>query len=151
MTMSDEACLHSYLVEDCLPCHKGYISRQESHINRLRQMLVDAGAADELQKHDAHWFGGNAQPLPSPAVVKSSTQQSVAQVAAASPGVSLQEFVPAPVLSEVVLNDQGFASGFRLFHPPGVECAFDKRTHKCSCGQPEPTDETATEQSQSQS
>lgn len=68
MTEGDarEYCVHSGMEDDCLSCHKGYINRQIAHIERLRQLLVDAGAQRALTLHDVHWFGGNAQPLPDP-------------------------------------------------------------------------------------
>jgi hypothetical protein len=45
---------------DCLPCWKGAYRRQETHIQRLRQIIVDAEAASTLVAHDDYWFGGNA-------------------------------------------------------------------------------------------
>lgn len=62
----DEYCPHSMTKSDCLPCWKSMYHRQCSHIERLRQMLVDAGAGSALAEHDAYWFGGNARPLPDP-------------------------------------------------------------------------------------
>lgn len=39
-----------------------------------------------------------------------------------------------PVLSEPVYNEEGFGVGFRISHPPGVECVFPFPTGRCSCG-----------------
>jgi hypothetical protein len=38
------------------------------------------------------------------------------------------------VYPEPIYNDQGFGVGFRVVHPPGVECVFPPDTHQCSCG-----------------
>lgn len=53
--------------------------------------------------------------------------------------LTMAEELPV-TMAEPVYNDQGFAVGFRVMHPPGVECVFDQRTHKCSCGRPEPVE-----------
>lgn len=37
-------------------------------------------------------------------------------------------------LTEPILNDEGFYVGFRVVHPPGVECVFPSDTNQCSCG-----------------
>lgn len=61
---------------------------------------------------------------------------------------------PAPdytlpvTLSEPVLNEDGFYVGFRVVHPPGVECVFPLDTKQCSCGKMDigiVTDESSTE------
>lgn len=124
--MSEQYCLHSMTVDDCLPCQKSDLARQRAHIDRLRQMLINVGAGEELAAHDAHWFGGNAQPLPTPAPA----QHLLART----------EFEPPVTISEPVQNDQGFFVGFRIFHPEGVECAYSPNTHQCSCGKMESDD-----------
>lgn len=110
-------CIHSYTHPDCLSCHKGVIERQDAHIERLRQMLTDAGATRALSEHDAHWFGGNAQPVP------------VSRPPAPVSTLELPVTMAAPVY-----NDQGFSVGFRITHPPGVECVFPLPSNQCSCG-----------------
>lgn len=65
----DHTCYHSMMVPDCIGCWESYVSRQIAHIDRLRQMVVDAGATQELVEHDAYWFGGNATSPPDPSVL----------------------------------------------------------------------------------
>lgn len=52
-----DSCFHSMIVDGCYSCAQGCIARQEDHIQRLRQMLRDAGAGPALDAHDLHWFG----------------------------------------------------------------------------------------------
>lgn len=58
---------------------------------------------------------------------------------------------------EPVFNEDGFGAGFRVVHPPGVECVFPPNTKQCSCGKmdlgvtPPLSDPASTEQSPSQS
>lgn len=49
-----------------------------------------------------------------------------------------------PVFPEPEYNDQNFGVGFRMVHPPGVECAFPPPHNRCSCGKSAP-DDTAAE------
>lgn len=45
---------------------------------------------------------------------------------------------PLPVTyPEPVFNEDGFGVGFRIVHPPGVECVFPPNTKQCSCGRME--------------
>ncbi len=46
-----------------------------------------------------------------------------------------------PVLSEAVYDPElyGGVTGWRVFHPPGVECGFEDGV--CSCGAKEPLDD----------
>lgn len=55
--MTYEHCLHSVLVNDCNSCLWGYIERQETYIERLRDM-IDKKA---LAIHDAYWFESNKE------------------------------------------------------------------------------------------
>lgn len=41
---------------------------------------------------------------------------------------------PPITLTEPVYNTDGFGVGFRVVHPPGVECEFPPDTKRCSCG-----------------
>lgn len=43
-------------------------------------------------------------------------------------------YEPPVTISEPIRNDQGFYVGFRIVHPPGVECVFPPNTKQCSCG-----------------
>lgn len=40
-------------------------------------------------------------------------------------------------IAEPVFNEQGFSAGFKLIHPPGVDCVFPPDTKQCSCGRTE--------------
>lgn len=122
-------CYHSAMDDDCIACHKAEINRKAAHIDRLRRMLIDAGAVDALREHDANWFGdGYDQPLPAPAPALLSRSSPV-QPSPPSPSYEL------PVtLSEPILNEQGFYVGFAISHPPGVDCVFPPTTNQCSCG-----------------
>lgn len=65
--------------------------------------------------------------------------------------------VELPVtIAEPVFNEQGFSVGFRIVHPPGVECVFPPGTKQCSCGKMDlgvvkASDPVSTEQSPDQS
>lgn len=63
-----EPCYHSFVDPDCNSCLRGHISRGAKYVEALRQMLVDAGEGGSLAAWEAEHFGGNAQPLPEPAV-----------------------------------------------------------------------------------
>lgn len=42
---------------------------------------------------------------------------------------------PLPVtLTEPISSEDGFMTGWRIVHPPGVECVFPSDTKQCSCG-----------------
>lgn len=137
-------CYHSGMVDDCIGCQKGLVHLQEAHIDRLRKMLIDAGAVEALREHDAYWFGGNALPLPEPSAVL-----------ARSKPVVQEPYTPAVTLAEPIYNEQGFSVGFRVTHPPGVSCVFDPATSRCSCGKLDlgvvSDDQISTEQSPSPS
>jgi hypothetical protein len=60
-------------------------------------------------------------------------------VASQSPTATVQELLSSydslPVtISEPIYNEDGFGVGFRVVHPPGVECVFPLPSRQCSCG-----------------
>lgn len=60
----------------------------------------------------------------------------------------------APItMAEPIFGDDGFSKGFRVVHPPGVECAYRPETNQCSCGRFNPTltAESSTEPDPAQS
>lgn len=50
--------------------------------------------------------------------------------------------LPAPAelpvtIAEPIYDSNGFSVGFRIVHPPGVECVFHPDTKQCPCGKTE--------------
>lgn len=43
-------------------------------------------------------------------------------------------WTPPVTISQPIYNADGFSAGFRILHPPGVECSFHPVLKKCSCG-----------------
>lgn len=46
---------------------------------------------------------------------------------------SLPATIPEPIY-----NKDGFGVGFRVVHPPGVECVYPLPTKRCTCGRLDP-------------
>lgn len=44
------------------------------------------------------------------------------------------DYVPPITISQPIFNVDGFSAGFRILHPPGVECSYHPVVHQCSCG-----------------
>lgn len=41
---------------------------------------------------------------------------------------------PPATLATPIYNEDGFSVGFKVVHPPGVECAFHPEAKRCTCG-----------------
>lgn len=46
----------------------------------------------------------------------------------------VSSYIPPVTVAEPIYNDQGFSAGFRITHPPDVECSYHPVTKQCSCG-----------------